>query len=120
MNVEAIREHCLKKKQVTESFPFSEFNDGVLVFKVAEKMFLLVDLGNPDSINLKCDPERAIELREQYDDIIAGFHMNKKHWNTVMINGSLEEKLIFELIDHSYEMVVKGMGKKAEKLLSGK
>jgi predicted DNA-binding protein (MmcQ/YjbR family) len=122
MNVEQIREYCLKKKEVTESFPFSEFNsgEGVLVFKVAGKMFLLIDLGNPDSINLKCDPERAIELREKYDDIIPGYHMHKKHWNTVMLNGSLDTKFILELIDHSYEMVIKSMGKKAQQLLSGK
>ena len=117
MNVEQIREHCISKKEVTESFPFNEF---VLVFKVAGKVFALIDLGEPDSINLKCDPEKAIELREQYDDILPGFHMNKKHWNTVMLNGLLNEKLILELINHSYEMVVKSMGKKAGKLLSGK
>ncbi len=117
MNVEQIREHCISKREVTESFPFNEF---VLVFKVAGKMFALIDLGAPDSINLKCDPEKAIELREHHEEITPGFHMNKKHWNTVMINGLLKKKLIFELIDHSYEMVVKSMGKKAEKILSDK
>ena len=117
MNAEQIREYCIAKKGVTESFPF---NEEVLVFKVLDKMFALISLSKPDSINLKCDPERAIELREQYDDIIPGFHINKKHWNTVMLTGSLSKKLIFELIDHSFEQVLKSMGKKGEQLLSGK
>ena len=117
MNAEQIREYCIAKKGVTESFPF---NEEVLVFKVLDKMFALISLSKPDSINLKCNPERAIELREQYDDIIPGFHMNKKHWNTVMLTGSLSKKLIFELIDHSFEQVLKSMGKKGEQLLSGK
>ena len=117
MNAEQIREYCIAKKGVTESFPF---NEEVLVFKVLDKMFALISLSKPDSINLKCDPERAIELREQYDDIIPGFHMNKKHWNTVMLTGSLSKKLIFELIDHSFEQVLKSIGKKGEQFLSGK
>ena len=116
MNVELIREYCILKKGVTESFPF---NEEVLVFKVLDKMFALIDLSEPDTINLKCDPEKAIELREQYDEIIPGFHMNKKHWNTVVINGSLNKKLILQLIDHSYEQVLRNMGKKGQSFLSG-
>lgn len=117
MNVELIRESCITKKGVTESFPF---NETVLVFKVAGKMFALLDLGEPDSINLKCNPELAVELRERHPEILPGFHMNKKHWNTVMINGSLDEKFVLELINHSYDLVVKSMGKKGEKIISGK
>ena len=101
---------------VTEEFPFDETT---LVFKVLGKMFALSGLEHqPPAVNLKCDPERAIELREEYDGtIISGFHMNKKHWNTVEIN-SLPRDLIIELIDHSYDLVVQGMPKKLrEKLL---
>jgi len=95
---------------VTEEFPFDETT---LVFKVMGKMFALTGLDEPEfKVNLKCDPERSIELREEYENIIAGFHMNKKHWNTVKPDGSLSNELFKELIDHSYDLVVKGLPKK--------
>jgi len=95
---------------VTEEFPFDETT---LVFKVCGKMFALTGLESPDfKVNLKCDPNRAIELREAYESITAGFHMNKKHWNTVWIDGSFSDELFRELVDHSYLLVVKGLPKK--------
>ena len=109
MNIEVIREYCLNKRGVSESFPFDE---DTLVFKVGGKMFALLSLEKGTSINLKCEPEKAVELRERYDEIKPGFHMNKKHWNTVLYNGSLPDNMIKELIDHSYSLVVKGLPKK--------
>lgn len=95
---------------VTEEFPFDETT---LVFKVMGKMFALTGLDETEfKVNLKCDPERSVELREEYESIIAGFHMNKKHWNTVKPDGSLSNELFKELIDHSYDLVVKGLPKK--------
>jgi len=115
MNIEQFRNYCLSKKHVTESFPFDEVT---LVFKVANKMFALSGLENhPSSVNLKCDPEKAIELRAQYSDIVEGYHMSKKHWNTITIEGNLSNKLIEELIDHSYNLVVSGLTKKLQKEL---
>lgn len=113
MNVEVFRDYCLSKKGVTEHFPF---DDVTLVFKVMGKMFALCGLEHiPFAVNLKCDPEWAIELREEYGEaIIAGFHMNKKHWNTVTPDGTISNEFFFELIDHSYAMVVKGMTKKLQ------
>lgn len=115
MHIEALRAYCIAKKGVTESFPF---NETVLVFKVMDKMFLLTDLDDTTTINLKCDPEYAIELREKYDDVIPGYHMSKKHWNTVTINGSLNDKMIKSLIDHSYDTVIAGLPKKLQMELS--
>lgn len=92
-----------------DSFPFDA---KTLVLKVGGKMYLLVDAENPTQMNLKCDPERAIELRERYDGIKPGYHMNKKHWNTVDLQGSVDEKLIFELVKHSYELVFASLPKK--------
>ncbi len=110
MNIEIFRDYCLNKKAVTESFPFDK---ETLVFKVGSKMFALSSLeGSSFSVNLKCDPERAIQLREQYDTITPGFHMSKKHWNTVVMDGRLSNEFIIDLIDHSYNLVVKGMTKK--------
>ena len=109
MNIEELRLYCIAKKAVTESFPFDE---ETLVFKVMGKMFALVSITESDSVNLKCDPEYAIELREKYTSVRAGFHMNHKHWNTVFLNDDASEKLIYQLIDHSYEMVIKGFTKK--------
>ncbi len=106
INVETIREHCLVKRAVTEEMPFG---DDTLVFKVMGKMFILVNLEGNLSINLKCDPELAIELRERYPEVQSGYHMNKKHWNTITFDGSLSDTLIFEWIDHSYDLVVKGL-----------
>ena len=110
MNIEEFREYCLSKKGVTEEFPFDK---QTLVFKVLSKIFALSGLENqPPTVNLKCDQERAIELREEYDGlIIKGFHMNKKHWNTIEISR-LPTKFIIELIDHSYDLVVEKMPKK--------
>jgi len=103
MNVEEIRTHCIAKADVEEGFPFGE---QTLVFKVKGKIFLLASLTDqPVHFNAKCDPERAIELREQYDCITPGYHMNKKHWNTVVINNTLSLKQLKELIDHSYDLV---------------
>lgn len=109
MNVENIREYCLDKLEVTESFPF---NDTALVFKVCDKMFALLSLDEPLSISLKCDPEKAIDLREHHSSVIPGYHFNKKHWNTIYIDGLLEDDLIREWIDHSYELVVNKLPKK--------
>ncbi len=115
MNIEEFREYCLSKKYVTECFPF---DTTTLVFKVAGKMFALSGLENqPATVNLKCDPERAIELREEFTDVIEGFHMNKKLWNTITIEGNLPKNLLIELIDHSYDLVVKGLTKKLQKEL---
>lgn len=115
MNIEQFRSYCLSKKHVTEAFPF---DDVTLVFKVAGKMFALTSLNTkPTTANLKCDPEKAIQLREEYSEIIEGYHMSKKHWNTVTIEGNLSTKLIEELIDHSYNLVVKGLTKKLQKEL---
>ena len=113
MNIEEFRTYCLSKKGVTESFPFGE---DTLVFKVMEKVFALAGLdAHPATANLKCDPEKALELREEYDgQILPGYHMNKKHWNTVEIEGNLPTKLILELIDHSYDLVVKSLTKKLQ------
>jgi predicted DNA-binding protein (MmcQ/YjbR family) len=103
MNIEEFREYCIAKPGVTEEFPFDE---NTLVFKVAGKMFALTDLVDAFSLTLKCDPERAVELREQFPAIQPGYHMNKDHWNSVSVDGTLGEKLIRELIDHSYQLVV--------------
>ena len=115
MNIEELRNYCLSKKGATECFPFGE---DTLVFKVLDKAFALASISEPDSVNLKCDPEYAIELREQYDAVQPGYHMNKKHWNTVELRGGLDDKLICKLIDHSYEMVVKAMNKKQQNELA--
>jgi predicted DNA-binding protein (MmcQ/YjbR family) len=118
MNVEEIRDYCLLKKGVTESTPF---DDVTLVFKVADKMFALLPLDETDlSINLKCDPELAISLREQYPCIKPGYHMNKTHWNTVMIDGSLSKEQILEMIDHSYDLIVSSLSKKNRETLGDK
>ena len=108
MNIEEVRSYCINKKGTTESFPFDEVT---LVIKVMDKMFALLSLEKGSSINLKCDPEKAISLREHYDDITPGFHMSKKHWNTVDFSHSLSDELITELIDHSYDLVVSKLPK---------
>ena len=115
MNLETYYEYCLSKKGVTEHFPFDE---DTLVFKVGGKIFALSSLnqwekGQP-SVNLKCDPERAQELRAEYDDIQPGFHMNKIHWNTVAVNRDVQDAFFKELIDHSYELVFKSLTKKMQ------
>jgi predicted DNA-binding protein (MmcQ/YjbR family) len=102
MNIETLREYCLSKKDVTECLPFG---DETLVFKRSDKIFLLVNLEGDLSVNIKCDPALAIELREKYSSVIPGYHMNKKHWNTVMLDGSIPDNEIYEWIDHSYSIV---------------
>ena len=113
MNIQQLYEYCLSKKGVTEHFPFDE---DTLVFKVAGKMFCLVSLkdwenGNP-TVNLKCDPNYAIELREKFESVTPGYHSNKKHWNTVFVNKEVDDKKIIHFINHSYELVVAGLLKK--------
>ena len=110
MNIEELRDYCLNKKGVEESFPF---NETTLVFKVAGKMFLLVDIEEkPVAFNVKCDPETVVRVREKYNCVRPGFHMNKTHWNTVVCDGSAPCRLLKEWIDHSYHEVVKALGKK--------
>ena len=110
MTVDAIREYCLGKgREVTEGLPFGE---DVVVFKVREKIFLLLSLDvHPQTFNVKCDPERAIDLRERYESVQPGYHMNKKHWNTVVLDGSIPPREIKAMIDHSYELVSRVSGK---------
>ena len=102
MNIETLREHCISKPGVTEGFPFGE---DTLVFKVKGKIFALANLGGELSLNLKCDPSFALELRERYSSVKPGYHMNKKHWNTIDLDGSIPDKEIFSWIDHSYSLV---------------
>jgi predicted DNA-binding protein (MmcQ/YjbR family) len=102
MNIETLREYCINKPQATEGFPFGE---DTLVFKVKGKVFALANLDGDLSINLKCDPDYAIELREKYPSVTPGYHMNKKHWNTVILDGSVPDKEVFAWIDQSYELV---------------
>lgn len=104
MNIESVREYVLGKPSVTEGFPFG---DSVIVYKVNDKMFLLLPLDTqPLQFNVKCDPDKAIELREEYPDaVLPGYHMNKKHWNTVIVNGSLSNKQLLAMIDESYKLV---------------
>lgn len=102
MNIEILRNYCLSKKGATEEFPFGELT---LVFKVGNRMFALTSLDGELSINLKCDPEKAIEIREQYPAVQPGYHMNKLHWNTVYIDGTIPAALVFEWIDHSHDLV---------------
>jgi predicted DNA-binding protein (MmcQ/YjbR family) len=109
MNIEEVREYCLGKKGAEETFPFG---DDTLVFKVGGKVFLLASIDEGNRFNAKCDPERAIELRERYSEITPGYHMNKKHWNTVYTDGSLSLTLLKEIIDHSYELVFDSLPKK--------
>ena len=109
MNNEDIREYCITKPGVTEGFPF---NDTALVFKVMNKMFALLDLSDESrGISLKCDPELAIKLREQYNEVEAAWHFNKTHWNGIVLSGSVTEKLIKQWIDHSYIIVVESLSK---------
>lgn len=112
MNVEEFRLYCLQKTGTEECFPFDE---ETLVFKVMGKMYALTGLNNEEfKANLKCDPARAETLREEYHDIQPGWHMSKKHWNTVRFEGDLEEKILLELIDHSYDLVVSKLTKKLQ------
>lgn len=116
MNIEEFRNYCLSKKGVTESFPFDE---QTLVFKVMGKMFALSGLEHqPAKANLKCDPERSVQLRSEHDGLInPGYHMSKLHWNTVELEMNLPKILVLDLIDHSYDLVVKGLTKKLKEEL---
>lgn len=109
MDIETAREYCLSKKGVTECLPFDEYS---LVMKVMGKMFALIDLESANKICIKCDPEYAIELREQYFSIEAAYHFNKKHWNQVLLDRDADDTLIKHLIDHSYKEVLKKFTKK--------
>ena len=108
MNIEEFRDYCIAKPGVTEEMPFGP---DTLVFKVGGKVFALTDINTFSSINLKCDPERAIELRDQFESIKPGYHMNKKHWNTIMLDNQISNNLLLELIDHSYNLVYSGLKK---------
>jgi predicted DNA-binding protein (MmcQ/YjbR family) len=114
MNIESFRTYCLSLKGVEEGLPFGE---ETLVFKVMEKIFALTGITFFASVNLKCDPEKAVELREQYPAVIPGYHMNKKHWNTVLIDGSIPDRLIMEWTKHSYDLVVSSLTKKQQQKL---
>jgi predicted DNA-binding protein (MmcQ/YjbR family) len=110
MNIEELTDYCLSKKGVSESFPFG---GDTLVFKVVNKIFALTGVdSSPCQVNLKCHPDWAIELREQHEDIMPGYHMNKVHWNTVNIEGQLDHSLIKQMIDHSYQLVVDSLSRK--------
>jgi predicted DNA-binding protein (MmcQ/YjbR family) len=114
MNISYFRDYCLAKPGVTEDTPFDE---NTLCLKVLGKIFAITDVEFFESINLKCDPERAVELRERYDEITPGYHMNKKHWNTILMQGKVADKLILDLIDHSYELVFRNLPKTAKEAL---
>lgn len=115
MNLEDYRAYCLQKKGVEEGLPFDQ---NTLVFKVMGKLFALTDIDQFESVNLKCDPEHAVALREEYDgSIVPGYHMNKKHWNTVKVNAGVSDELLLQLTDDSYHLVVKGLTKKARDTL---
>lgn len=114
MNIEEYRDFCLSFAGVTESFPFDE---STLVFKVMNKMFALADIDHFEFINLKCAPEKSIELREEYSGIKPGYHMNKKLWNSVYINKDVNDEIIYGLISHSYELIVQSLPKKTQKEL---
>lgn len=109
MNIEEIYLFCTQKLGVTEHFPFDH---KTLVFKVYGKMFALIDVEQPNAINLKCDPEKALLLRETHHAVLPGFHMNHKHWNTVQLFSDVDNQLLKELIDHSYLLVYNGLPKK--------
>lgn len=114
MNIEEFREFCLSKKGTSEGLPF---DSETLVFKVMEKMFALTNIDTFESINVKCDPEKAVELREEYESVKPGYHMNKKHWNTIMMNGELNDQEIKHWVNHSYDLVVSKLPKKLKEEL---
>jgi predicted DNA-binding protein (MmcQ/YjbR family) len=114
VNIEAYRKYCLAKKGVTEEFPFGE---ETLVFKVMGKMFALTDVESFESVNLKADPEEGLELREKYASVLPGYHMNKKHWITVLMDGTLPDKLFYQWVDTSYNLVSASLPKKDRETL---
>ena len=109
VNIEQLREYCLQKPGVEESFPFGELT---IVFKIGNKIFLLAGLDEGNRFNAKCDPDRAAELRERYEEVTPGYHMNKKHWNTVDMEGRLTASQLYEMIDHSYDLVFRSLPQK--------
>ena len=112
MNIETLREYCLSKLGVEETLPFGP---DTLAYKVNGKIFLLTGLGEEQlSFNVKCDPDLALELREQYPCVLPGYHMNKKHWNTIVVDGSVPMKLLKEWIDHSYRLIAKPVSPKTK------
>jgi predicted DNA-binding protein (MmcQ/YjbR family) len=114
MNVESFRDYCLSKPKATEGTPFGPDN---IVFKVEGKMFALLALDEvPTAVNLKCDPDLALELRDRYEQVQPGYHMNKKHWNTVVLDGVIPENEISGMIDHSNDLVVRSLPKAKRKL----
>lgn len=114
MDIEFLRDYCIAKPGVTEGLPFGE---DTLVFKVGEKIFLLIGLSEANRFNVKCDPERAVELRERYDEVRPGYHMNKTHWNTVYMDGNLSQKQLCEMIDLSYHLILKSLPKKVQEAI---
>lgn len=115
MNIDTLRAYCLSKPAVEETLPFGP---DTLVFKVAGKVFLLTGLdSDPLSFNVKCDPDLAVELRERYEAVQPGYHMNKKHWNTITVDGTVSGKLLKEWIDHSYDLVVNSLPAKVKAAL---
>lgn len=108
MDLDTFRTYCLKKKGTTEETPFGP---DTLVYKVMGKIFAITGFKKPLQVNLKCDPERVIELREEYEEVLPGYHMNKTHWNTVVSKGKMSDKMLKELTDQSYELIVKSLKK---------
>lgn len=115
MNIEEYRDYCISKKGVTEDFPFDK---NTLVFKVMGKMFALTGVDGFEFINLKCDQEKAVELREQFNAVKPGYHMSKKHWNSVYVNQDVPDKLIYQFIDDSYNLIVSSLTKKIQQELT--
>lgn len=116
MDIEKFREYCLSKPCVTEDFPFDE---DLLTFRICNKIFACISMSNPELAVMKCDPEKALELREQYSSIEGAFHWNKKFWNQIRFNSDANDKLIFSLVDHSYDEVVKKLTKKEKSQIMG-
>ena len=115
IDLEILRNYCSRKKGVTEDFPF---NDVTMVIKVGSKMFALISLNEqPLRMNLKCDPFAAEQLRQMYTSILPGYYMNKRHWNTIVLNGSIQDKIIFKMIDDSYELIFAKLRKKEKEVI---
>ncbi|SIT14651.1 MmcQ/YjbR family DNA-binding protein [Belliella pelovolcani] len=114
MDIESFRKYCLSKFGATEDTPFDEVT---LCFKVGGKIFAIVDITSFESVNLKCDPEKAVELREQYRAVNPGFHMNKNHWNTISFHQDLHDAAILALVDHSYNLIFQKLPKKIKEAL---
>jgi len=114
MYIDEFREYCLAKKEVTEELPFDV---NTLVFKVAGKIFAITDIDKFESINLKCEPEKAEDLRARYNAVQPGYHMHKKHWNTIINNSDVNDTLLKQWIDESYELVIQGLPKKIKQEL---